>query len=42
MRSTDPEGISLMRLALVNGARDGGPLAGWRRAVIGERLLQAL
>jgi ribonuclease D len=27
---------------LVNGARDGGPLAGWRRAVIGERLLQAL
>jgi ribonuclease D len=27
---------------LVSGARDGGPLAGWRRAVIGERLLQAL
>ncbi|MFI4866716.1 MAG: ribonuclease D [Steroidobacterales bacterium] len=27
---------------LVNGARDGAPLAGWRRAVIGERLLQAL
>jgi ribonuclease D len=27
---------------LVNGARDGGPLSGWRRAVIGERLLQAL
>ena len=27
---------------LVNGARDGGPLNGWRRAVIGERLLQAL
>jgi ribonuclease D len=27
---------------LVNGARDGGPLAGWRRAVIGERLLAAL
>jgi ribonuclease D len=27
---------------LVNGARDGGPLTGWRRAVIGERLLQAL
>jgi len=27
---------------LVNGAREGGPLVGWRRAVIGERLLQAL
>jgi ribonuclease D len=27
---------------LVNGARDGGPLSGWRRAIIGERLLQAL
>jgi ribonuclease D len=27
---------------LVNGGRDGGPLSGWRRAVIGERLLQAL
>jgi ribonuclease D len=27
---------------LVNGARDGGPLTGWRRTVIGERLLQAL
>jgi ribonuclease D len=27
---------------LVNGGRDGGPLTGWRRAVIGERLLQAL
>jgi ribonuclease D len=27
---------------LVSGARDGGPLSGWRRAVIGERLLQAL
>jgi ribonuclease D len=27
---------------LVNGAREGGPLTGWRRAVIGERLLQAL
>jgi ribonuclease D len=27
---------------LVNGARDGGPLSGWRRTVIGERLLQAL
>jgi ribonuclease D len=27
---------------LVNGAREGGPLSGWRRAVIGERLLQAL
>jgi ribonuclease D len=27
---------------LVSGARDGGPLAGWRRAVIGERLLLAL
>ena len=26
---------------LVDGARDGGPLSGWRRAVIGERLLQA-
>lgn len=27
---------------LVAGLRDAGPLAGWRRAVIGERLLQAL
>jgi ribonuclease D len=27
---------------LVAGARDEGPLAGWRRAVIGERLLGAL
>ncbi|MGH8232534.1 MAG: HRDC domain-containing protein, partial [Steroidobacteraceae bacterium] len=27
---------------LLNGAREGGPLAGWRRGVIGERLLQAL
>jgi ribonuclease D len=27
---------------LVSGSRDGGPLSGWRRAVIGERLLQAL
>jgi ribonuclease D len=27
---------------LVGGARDGSPLSGWRRAVIGERLLQAL
>jgi ribonuclease D len=27
---------------LVAGARDGGMLAGWRRAVIGERLLEAL
>jgi len=27
---------------LVSGARDGGPLSGWRRAVIGERLLLAL
>ena len=25
---------------LVAGARDGGPLSGWRREVIGERLLQ--
>lgn len=27
---------------LVAGERDGGPLSGWRREVIGERLLQAL
>jgi ribonuclease D len=27
---------------LVAGARDGAPLAGWRREVIGARLLQAL
>lgn len=27
---------------LVAGARDEGPLVGWRRAVIGERLLRAL
>ncbi|HWG76914.1 MAG TPA: HRDC domain-containing protein [Steroidobacteraceae bacterium] len=27
---------------LVSGERDAGPLSGWRRAVIGERLLQAL
>jgi ribonuclease D len=27
---------------LVGGAREGGPLAGWRRAVIGQRLLDAL
>jgi ribonuclease D len=27
---------------LVAGARDGGPMSGWRQAVIGERLLQAL
>jgi len=27
---------------VVAGVRDAGPLAGWRRAVIGERLLQAL
>jgi ribonuclease D len=27
---------------LVAGMRDTGPMAGWRRAVIGERLLQAL
>jgi ribonuclease D len=27
---------------LLSGAREGGPLSGWRRAVIGERLLQAL
>jgi hypothetical protein len=27
---------------LVSGHRDAGPLEGWRRSVIGERLLQAL
>ena len=27
---------------LIAGARDEGPLAGWRRGVIGERLLSAL
>ncbi|HEY1724839.1 MAG TPA: ribonuclease D [Steroidobacteraceae bacterium] len=27
---------------LLNGEREGGPLSGWRRGVIGERLLQAL
>lgn len=27
---------------LVSGEREAGPLSGWRRAVIGERLLQAL
>ncbi len=27
---------------LAAGVRDGGPLAGWRRAVVGERLLQKL
>ena len=28
--------------AMVRGARDVPPLAGWRREVIGERLLAAL
>jgi ribonuclease D len=27
---------------LVAGARDGGPMSGWRQAVIGQRLLQSL
>jgi ribonuclease D len=27
---------------LVSGARDGAPMSGWRQAVIGQRLLQAL
>ena len=27
---------------LIGGARDGGPMTGWRQAVIGARLLQAL
>jgi ribonuclease D len=27
---------------MVAGARDGGPMSGWRQAVIGQRLLQAL
>jgi ribonuclease D len=27
---------------LVAGARDGGPMSGWRQSVIGERLLRAL